>query len=108
MLRRVIQRGLAGWSCGQSYSFPSLQSSACGSRGVHVTVGPNESVERAYRRLKRIMGKEGYMQKMREQRYRVKPCEKRREEAKKSAARLSNRRFKYKLQWILQRQKRGY
>lgn len=56
---------------------------------IQIRLKKTESVERALKRLKKIMDKEGLMKQLRDGRYYEKPCEKARRKA--ARARIRNR-----------------
>ena len=55
---------------------------------IHVKLKKGENVERALKRLKKIMDKEGMMKQVRANRYFEKPSEKRRKKSARARARL--------------------
>ena len=55
---------------------------------IHVKLKKGENVERALKRLKKIMDKEGMMKQVRANRYFEKPSEKRRKKSARVRARL--------------------
>ncbi len=56
---------------------------------IHVKVKRGEPVEKALKRLKKIMDKEGMMKKLRANRYFEKPSEKRRKKAARARSRTA-------------------
>jgi small subunit ribosomal protein S21 len=60
---------------------------------AHVKVRKGETVDKALRRLKKIMDKEGTMKEIRAHRYFEKPCEKRRRKAARARARARQAAF---------------
>ena len=58
---------------------------------IHVRLRKGEPVEKALKRLKKIMDKEGLMKQLRAGRYFEKPCEKRRKKAARAKARAASR-----------------
>ena len=59
---------------------------------IHIKLKKGESVERAMKRLKKIMDKEGLMKQVRANRYFEKPCEKKRRKSARARARKFSRR----------------
>ena len=59
---------------------------------IQVRVKRGESVERALKRLKKIMDKEGMMKQLRANRYYEKPSEKSRKKSARARARAASRR----------------
>lgn len=57
---------------------------------IQVKVRRGETVDRALKRLKKIMDKEGMMKQLRASRYFEKPSEKRRRKAARARARAAN------------------
>ncbi|MGQ9660748.1 MAG: 30S ribosomal protein S21 [Kiritimatiellia bacterium] len=55
---------------------------------IHVRVKKGETIEKALKRLKKIMDKEGMMRQLRATRYYEKPSERRRRKAARARARL--------------------
>ena len=58
---------------------------------IQVKVKRGEAVERALKRLKKIMDKEGMMKQLRANRYFEKPSEKRRKKSARARARAASR-----------------
>ncbi|MBM4149993.1 MAG: 30S ribosomal protein S21 [Lentisphaerae bacterium] len=58
---------------------------------IQVKVRRGEVVEKALRRLKKIMDKEGMMKQLRANRYFEKPCEKRRKKSARARSRAASR-----------------
>lgn len=59
---------------------------------IHIKMKKGEQVERALKRLKKIMDKEGLMKQLRNGRYFEKPCEKRRKKSSRARIRAMMRR----------------
>ena len=59
---------------------------------IHVKLKRGESVERALRRLKKIIDKEGMMKQIRANRYFEKPSEKRRRKSARARSRMASSR----------------
>lgn len=58
---------------------------------IQIRLKKGESVERALKRLKKIMDKEGLMKQLRNNRYYEKPCEKARRKSARARVRNSSR-----------------
>ena len=58
---------------------------------IQVKVKKGEAVERALKRLKKIMDKEGMMKQLRANRYFEKPCEKKRKKSARARSRMASR-----------------
>lgn len=59
---------------------------------IQLKLKRGESVERALKRLKKIMDKEGLLKQLRNNRYYEKPCEKARHKSARARARTNSRR----------------
>jgi len=59
---------------------------------IQIKLKKGEAVERAMKRLKKIMDKEGLMKQLRANRYFEKPCEKQRRKSARARSRLFSRR----------------
>ena len=64
---------------------------------AHVFVkGDDRSVEKALRKLKRLLDREGVLREFRERRYRIKPSEKKRKKSKEAKKRKKRQKIMYK------------
>jgi small subunit ribosomal protein S21 len=59
---------------------------------IQIKLKKGEAVDRAMKRLKKIMDKEGLMKQLRANRYFEKPCEKQRRKSARARSRLFSRR----------------
>ena len=59
---------------------------------IQVRLKKGEAVEKAIKRLKKVMDREGMMKQLRANRYFEKPCEKRRRKAARARSRTISRR----------------
>ena len=59
---------------------------------IHIKLKKGEQVERALKRLKKIMDKEGLIKQLRNGRYFEKPCEKKRKKSSRARVRAHIRR----------------
>ena len=57
---------------------------------IHVKIKRGESIDKALRRLKKIMDKEGMMKQVRANRYFEKPSEKRRKKSARARSRIAS------------------